>query len=107
MKYHVLLTDRAEQDAEAVLIWFRRQSAPVAGARWMSRLFTTIDRLETSPERCRKAAEADEIGIDIREITVGRRQGMYRILFQIDGRTVHVLRIWHARRDAIKREDLF
>jgi hypothetical protein len=65
-----------------------------------------IDKLETMPERCAKAAEAADIGMDLREILVGKRQNVYRVLFQIEGRIVHILRVWHSAKDAISRNDV-
>jgi plasmid stabilization system protein ParE len=107
VKFHVLITQRAEDDAAAVFAWFRKQSAKQAGARWLNRMYAALDRLETSPDRCRKAAESADLGIEIRELTLGRGSGTYRILFQIEARTVHILRIWHAARRSITAGDLF
>ena len=62
--------------------------------------------LETMPERCPLAEEATDIGLEIREIHVGKRRGVYRLLFQIRGRVVDILRVWHSARDVISPEDL-
>lgn len=101
MKYRVRLTDKAEGDVETVLRWFHEQRATAAGERWFSRLMANIDTLETHPERCALAAEAEDIGLEIREQLFGRRLGVYRILFLIEKRTVHILRVWHAARDRV------
>jgi plasmid stabilization system protein ParE len=106
MNYRVRLTDKAEQDVAHVLEWFCDQAATAAGGKWFTQLMATIDTLETMPERCGLAAEAADIGLDIREILVGKRHGTYRVLFQVQGRTVYVLRVWHAARDAVTRDDL-
>lgn len=65
-----------------------------------------MDTLETQPERCRLADEADDVGIELRELLFGRRHGMYRILFEIQGRVVHILRIRHTARDSVSGSDL-
>lgn len=65
-----------------------------------------IGTLERLPTRCGLAAEAEEIGRDIRELHVGRRQGSYRVLFEIYGRNVIILRVWHAARDRLTPDDL-
>ena len=67
---------------------------------------TAIDSLETMPERCGQASEATDVGLDIREFLFGKRHGTYRVLFQIDGRTVYILRVWHSARDAVSRDDV-
>jgi plasmid stabilization system protein ParE len=65
-----------------------------------------LDTLETYPERCTLAAEAEEIGLEIRELLFGRRQGTYRILFRIRGPVVQILRIWHGARDRLTAHDV-
>lgn len=58
------------------------------------------------PERCGLAAEAEDVGLEIRELHFGKRQGTYRLLFTIRGRAVHILRVWHSARAAVQRDDL-
>lgn len=106
MRYRVLLTDKAEADVDAVLRWFHEQRATVAGQRWLSRLMTKLDTLETRPERFTVAAESEDIGIEIRELLFGKRQGIYRILFRIDKRNVYILRVWRGARDRVSPGDL-
>jgi plasmid stabilization system protein ParE len=105
-KYLVHITDKALADVAKVLAWFGDQSVEGAGSKWFAQLMTVIDKLETMPERCRISAEAAELGIEIREILVGKRRGTYRVLFQIERRTVHILRVWHSARDAWTAYDL-
>jgi plasmid stabilization system protein ParE len=106
MKYRVRLTDKAEQDVSEVLAWFSDQSAIDAGGKWFARLMAQIDKLETMPERCGLAAESEELGREIRELHVGQRRGTYRLLFEIRGQVVFVLRIWHSARDVVSRDEL-
>ncbi len=105
-KYHVHITEKAEADVASVLEWFRDQEAIAAGGKWFAQLMAVIDKLETMPERCRLAEESAELGLDIREILVGKRRGIYRVLFQIEGRTVHIVRVWHGARDAWTADDV-
>lgn len=106
MKYQVRLSARAEVDVDGVLAWFVEQRASAAAARWLAQLQKKIGTLERMPLRCPLAAEAEEIGQEIRELYIGRRQGRYRILFCIDGRVVSVLHIRHAARDRLREDDL-
>jgi hypothetical protein len=64
-----------------------------------------LDTLEAYPARCAIAAEFEDLGVEIRELLVGKRHGVYRILFQIEGRTVQILRAWHGARDRVSPED--
>jgi plasmid stabilization system protein ParE len=106
VKYRVRLTAKAEADVDGVLRWFQEQQATVAGGRWFSRLMAKIDTLETHPERCGIADESEDLGVEIHELLFGKRHGVYRILFQIEGQTVQILRVWHGARDRVSPEDL-
>ena len=103
MKYRVRLTDKAERDVVDVLAWFREQSAVEAGGRWFAQLMAHIDKLETMPERCGLAAESEGLDREIRELHLGRRRATYRLLFEIRGQVVYILRVWHSARDAVSR----
>lgn len=106
MKYRVRLAAKPEADVDGVLRWFHEQQAAVAGGRWFARLMAKIDTLEAHPERCGIADESEELGVEIRELLFGKRHGVYRILFQIEGRIVQILRVWHGARDRVSPEDL-
>jgi plasmid stabilization system protein ParE len=106
VKYRVRLTDKAEEDIDAVLRWFHDQRATTAGDRWFSRLLEKIDTLETHPERCSVAAESEALDLEIRELLFGKRHGVYRILFRIEKRAVYVLRIRHGARDRLSADEL-
>lgn len=106
MTYQVRITAKAEQDVEGVLRWFREQTAMPAGEKWVARLLAKIETLEKNPQRCRFASEAAEVGIDLRELLIGRRRGIYRILFEIQGQTVYILHIRHSARDSLGKSDL-
>jgi plasmid stabilization system protein ParE len=106
VKYRVRLTAKAEAAVGGVLRWFHEQQATIAGRRWFARLMAKIDTLETHPERCGIAGESDDLGVEIRELLFGKRRSVYRILFQIEGRMVQILRVWHGARDRVLPEDL-
>jgi plasmid stabilization system protein ParE len=106
VKYHVQITAKALRDVEGVLLWFHDQHASASAGRWHSQLMARIDTLERQPGRCRLAAEADELGFELRELLFGKRRGVYRILFVIDGRTVNILHIRHAARRPVSPSDL-
>jgi plasmid stabilization system protein ParE len=69
-------------------------------------LLAAIRSLTTNPERCPLASEVSELGLELRELLYGKRPGVYRILFTIDGQTVNIVRVRHAARDRLKPEDL-
>lgn len=106
MAYRVVLTDRAEADVESILKWFCDQRATDAGGRWYMQLIAKLDTLENHPQRCALATESEAVGQEIRELLLGRRRYKYRILFKISGKSVVILRVWHAARDSITRDDV-
>ncbi|MBX9788261.1 MAG: type II toxin-antitoxin system RelE/ParE family toxin [Pirellulales bacterium] len=100
------MTLKSLQDVENALGWFREQRAEAAGAKWFLRLMLAIDSLEQMPERFALTAESADLGAPIRELLVGYRRNTYRVLFEIRGRAVIVLRVWHSARQAVSSEDL-
>ena len=67
-----------------------------AAARWHRRLLAAVGTLKREPQRCPIAPEAEEIGIELRELLFGKRRGVYRIFFIIAQRTVDILHIRHS-----------
>jgi plasmid stabilization system protein ParE len=106
VRHHVRLTARAEFDVEAILEWFHATHAAAAGRRWFHKLNQSITTLESLPERCALAPESEELQLEIRELLVGKPRRVFRVLFQIDGQFVHILRIRRGTRDSIAKEDL-
>lgn len=106
MRYRVRLTEKAEADVASILEWFRDQQALAAGGKWYAAVMKALDTLEMHPERCGLAAEAADMGQEIRELLIGKRRGVYRLLFIFSGKTVEILRVWHSARDSVTRDDL-
>jgi plasmid stabilization system protein ParE len=57
------------------------------------------------PQRCGPAPEANDLDEDIRELHFGRRRGIYWVLFNIAGKTMHILRVRHSAQDWISPAD--
>ena len=106
MRYQVRLTFKAERDIENVLRWFAEEHSSAAGAQWLSSLMARLNTLESDPARLPLAEESDDAGGEIRELHFGKRRGIYRLLFRIQGKTVYILRIWHSARQSPTPEDL-
>jgi plasmid stabilization system protein ParE len=106
VKYLVRLTVKAEQDVDGILRWFQEQRAPRAAQRWLGNLFACINTLESHPQRCAAADESKDLQLPLQELLVGKRHNRYRVIFQVQHRTVYILRVWHSSRDVIRRSDL-
>jgi plasmid stabilization system protein ParE len=52
--------------------------------------------LQDNPDRCRLAPEAEFYPGQLRQLLYGKRRGIYRILFEVQGDTVYVLRVRHG-----------
>jgi len=50
-----------------------------------------IAALADMPERCPVADESEQLGITLRQLLYGRRRGVYRLLFSIEGETVSAM----------------
>jgi plasmid stabilization system protein ParE len=103
--YTIDIFPRAMADIRAAVAWRSRQSVSSA-ARLHAGLLAAIRSLGDNPERCSLADEATDLGVDLRELLYGRRRGVYRILFTIEGQKVNVLRVRHAAQDRLSAGDL-
>jgi plasmid stabilization system protein ParE len=95
----VILGPRAERDLDEIAL-------TGVGATTLLRLRHAIASLESNPERFGTAPEADDLGLEVREILVGKRRGTFRILFTVDGTTVNVRHIRRGSRGPVRRSHL-
>lgn len=97
MTYRVRIAEKAWREIEQAYQWLAWVS-PEAADRWRERLFEAVDSLAHFPERCPRTPESVVFGTKLRELRFGKKQRAYRIIFQIRGKTVYVLRVSHAAR---------
>jgi plasmid stabilization system protein ParE len=105
MPFEVDIMFRAKIDVVETIDWLKRRS-PQSAASWRSLLEKQLQTLEDRPQRCALAAEAADLGIEIRELLFGKRRNIYRILFVVQSNRVKVLRIRHSLRDWLTSDDL-
>ena len=93
MTFEVRVLGRGQADIEDIYQWLRQRS-PTGAAAWYAALVATLDQLAEFPAACPPAAEAREMGMDLRQELFRTRRGRtYRILFMIVGAEVRVLRV--------------
>jgi plasmid stabilization system protein ParE len=97
MTFRVRISDKAWSEIDQAYEWLAWRS-PEAALRWKEKLLDAVDSLARFPERCPRAPESAAFGTKLRELRFGKRQGAFRVIFQIRGRTVNVLRVRHAAR---------
>jgi toxin ParE1/3/4 len=102
---NVVITRRAAHDISQNFNWLAERSASQAD-RWRNRLLLAISTLETDPVRCPLADETVLYDGELRELLSGKRPHVFRILFEIRGKTVFILRVRHARQDQLNPDDL-
>lgn len=85
--YNVEITNTAFADLEQAFEWLSQQSESAA-ERWRESLLTVIESLEQFPERFPIAPETEVVGGNVRQLLHGKRTGVYRILFEIEGTNV-------------------
>ena len=105
MVYSVRFTALALAEIDSHLAWLSTQSS-AAAARWHQRLLEAIQSLETNPERCSLAPENDWYSGELRQLLYGKKRGVYRILFEVRGDIVYVLRVRHGAQDLLEPGDL-
>jgi plasmid stabilization system protein ParE len=93
MKRKVLLTPQAEQDIRAAYL-FIRADAPEAALRWRNGLRRLVRTLSTFSDKHEIAAEAREVGVELRQMLFGS----YRVLYTVEERSVHIHALRHGAR---------
>jgi plasmid stabilization system protein ParE len=103
--FQIAFSARAEADLDAIMTGIRAK-APLTADGWLARLMATVGSLKIMPTRFGRAAEADALGIELRELLHGKRAGTYRILYTVMGQTVRIQHVRRASRGPITHEDL-
>ena len=89
MTYRVVFTARARADAVRQFRFLVERS-PAAAGRWYTGLEKAISKLSRL------------LGITLRQMLYGRRPGVFRILFTIEGDTVTLHYIRHSAQGPIE-----
>jgi plasmid stabilization system protein ParE len=100
--YRVVFTARARADVIRQFHYLADRS-PAAAGRWYTGLEKAIAKLSTLPERQPIAEdESEHLGITLRQMLYGRRPGVFRILFSIEGDTVTLHYVRHSAQGPIE-----
>jgi len=97
MKYKVVIEPPAEEDIERAFLWIAEESR-VNAVTWYRNLVEALASLETFPERSPLASENDAFEEEIRQLLFGKKRNVYRILFTIQDKRIHILHIRHCAR---------
>lgn len=93
MTRRVILQPTAIDDVEGIVSYLAERS-PAGAIRWCDRWDDVLTDLADDPGRYAAAAEAERHDADIRQVTFSTRRGsVYRALFVVQDKTVHVLHV--------------
>jgi plasmid stabilization system protein ParE len=71
MTYDVLITARAEQEAQDAHDWWAENRSPEQAARWYDEFLKAAGSLERNPERYALAAENGRFPYEVRQLNFG------------------------------------
>ena len=105
MQHPVEITAKALNEIDEALAWYAGRSIKAA-IRWYVKLMEAIRSLADNPERFGLAPESESCSAEIRQMLYGKRRGIWRVLFEIRGDTVYILRVRHSAQDLLEPEEL-
>jgi toxin ParE1/3/4 len=101
MRFRVVITSRALDDLRDIRNFIAKRS-PGNAERFLHRLLSEFDVLETLPDSFRTAAENDAVSYTLRQLIVKP----YRILYRVTGRRVEILHVRHGARQPAAPDEL-
>ena len=105
MTFRVKITRLAAHEVKKTHSWLAKRM-PKSAERWRTALLRAIESLATQPDRCPEAPEAEWYGPQLRQLLHGRRPHVYRILVEIRGKEVVILRVRHSRQELLATDDM-
>jgi plasmid stabilization system protein ParE len=103
MKYEVVVTFRAQQEAQANHDWWAEHRSNEQAARWYDEFLLATASLASSPGRFTLAPENDRFPYEIRQLNFGVGGKLtHRVVYVIRGQEVVVLRVRHLAQEAIE-----
>jgi plasmid stabilization system protein ParE len=95
MGHSVRITARALREIDEALAFLSARSRAAAD-QWHQQLLDAVCSLQNNPERCGPAPESEWYPGELRQLIHGKKRGVYRILFEVRGDTVYILRVRHS-----------
>src|SRR5258707_2125652 len=78
MTYDVIVTPAAEDDIAEAFAYIQARS-PENAERWVRGLYRLVHKLESMPKRCGRAREAEDLGLDLRQLVFKSHHIVFRI----------------------------
>jgi plasmid stabilization system protein ParE len=103
--FRLVISRRAANEIAANYDWLAERSTPSAN-RWRDSILRAVELLEANPDRCPLAHEDEWYEGELRELLHGKRKHVFRILFEVCGEEVVILRVRHASQDYLSAGEL-
>ncbi len=103
MSYQVEILPQALSDIESAFRWMAGNLSAAIAEQWYEDLMIAIKSLQTFPNRCTLAPEAQEFQREVRQLWICKAKN-YRVLFVVESEKVFVLYVRHSSR-ALMRSD--
>lgn len=100
MSFRIVVEDQAYAEMEEAYQWIAQYS-PEKATLWYFDITEKIESLQQYPYRCPLAPENELFPEEIRQLIFEK----YRILFTVRDEDIHVLHVWHSRRDYARPEE--
>jgi plasmid stabilization system protein ParE len=96
MKYEVIITLRAEQEAQDNYDWWAEHRSAEQAARWYDEFLNAAKSLEHDPDRCALAVEDERFPYESRQRNFGMGgKRTHRLIYTIRPKEVVILRVRH------------
>lgn len=103
MNYQVVIQPTAFEEIETSYRWMCDNLSSEVANNWYYELQEAVASLQTFPNRCTLAPEAEVIGREIRQLWIGKKR-KYRVLFVVEEDVVAILHIRHSRQSYLHEE---
>jgi plasmid stabilization system protein ParE len=105
MNFEVLITARAQREAQTNHDWWATHRSAEQAARWSEEFLNAAASLDANPDHCVLAAENDRFPYEVRQLNfdIGPK-ATHRLVYVIRLREVVVLRVRHLAQEAIAPE---
>ncbi len=102
-----MIKPKAKWDIRKEESYLMRERDSRAVRKWQAQVLRFRTQLAIDPHRYPQADEAEELGLDLRELSIGGRRGTaHRVLFTVVDNSVIVQRVRQAAQDRLTEDDL-
>jgi plasmid stabilization system protein ParE len=107
MIFEVYISDLAEIDINSAYCWWRDNRSEEQANRWFHQIYLAAETLQSMPSRCPRCDETDLDDVGIRQLLFGiGRRPTHRIIFEIAGKEVNILRVRHVAQNTLGIDEL-